>query len=77
MLIVDNDYDKHIEREKERIYLYLADELGFLKVWDLTHLVKKIGLKTNKSYPEIKVSFNPKRKENVDCSSIATSLRKE
>ena len=70
--------------EKERIYVYIVDELGFIKVWDLTYLIKyhlssvisSIGhMKT--PLRSAKVSFNPKRKENVDVTIFAKALRKE
>jgi hypothetical protein len=48
-----------------------------LKVWDLSYVIKKIGFNKSKNYPETKVSFNPKRKEIIDCTVIAKSLRNE
>ena len=67
----------HIGEEQERTYLYVADDIGFLKVYDLTYIIKKTGLKPSESYPKTKISFNVKRKENVDCTSFANALRRE
>jgi hypothetical protein len=60
-----------------RTYLYVADELGFLKVLDLTTVIKKLGFNKASNYPQTKISFNPKRKENIDISSFANSMRNE
>lgn len=60
-----------------RTYIYLTDELGFLKVWDFTNIIKKLGFKQAKNYPQTKISFNPKRSETIDCTGYANSLRNE
>jgi hypothetical protein len=31
-----------INEEKERFFLYLGDELGFIKAWDLTYLITNL-----------------------------------
>jgi hypothetical protein len=59
----DRAYKEDIKVEKERIRVYLTDELGYLKVWDLTHFIQGLGIKKAPNYPENKMSFNPKRKE--------------
>lgn len=56
--------------------MYLGDEQGYLKIWDLTYLVKSLGVKKAGNYPASKMSFNPKRKEQVDQSMIAESFRR-
>mmetsp|Transcript_1193 Transcript_1193/g.1211 ORF Transcript_1193/g.1211 Transcript_1193/m.1211 type:complete len:100 (+) Transcript_1193:2198-2497(+) len=75
--LLEADYQKCIEEEKERCFLYIGDDLGFLKVWDLTYIVKRLGFNKAKNHPKSKVSFNPKRKENIDISSFANQMRKE
>jgi hypothetical protein len=55
---------------KERAYIYLGDELGYLKIWDLSTFLKEFKINVCKSYIEMKGSFNPTRKENIDCSFV-------
>ena len=35
------DYDETVNEAKNRYQFYFGDEYGFLKVWDLTYLLKK------------------------------------
>ena len=72
-----DDYEKNLGVVKDRIYLYLADEIGFLKVWDLTYLVAFLKFSPAPNYPKTKVSFNAKRKENIDYSIHMSSIRSE
>ena len=39
-----DDYNDHIDEEYERIYLYIGDEYGFIKIWNLTSVIKDIGI---------------------------------
>ena len=32
----DEEYNKTLDKEFDRIYLFLGDERGFLKIWNLT-----------------------------------------
>jgi len=34
------EYDKTLHEERERIYAYIGDEHGYLKVWDLSYVLK-------------------------------------
>lgn len=63
---------------KERFLFYFGDEVGFLKVWDLTYLLENCKVeRCKKTYAEyMKSSFNPSRIEGVDVSKLANSLRK-
>ncbi len=70
--LVDNN---DIHEIKERCYIYLSDEHGYVKVWDFTGLLKNI--KKVPSYVSTKLNFTPKRKENINVSTIADVVRRE
>ena len=77
--MLDPDYDDSIDEVKDRVIFYLGDEVGFLKVWDLTFLLETYEIKPcTQTYAESKVeSYNPSRIEGVDVSQlVSTSLRK-
>lgn len=76
MQSVGADYNDTLDEEKERIYMYLGDEHGFLKIWDLTSFVSKIGVAKVKCIPETKGAYNPRRQEVVDCSAFTSQYRK-
>ena len=38
---MDPEYDAKIDEECLRVYLYLGDDFGILKLWDLTYLLEK------------------------------------
>ena len=73
---VGADYNETLDEEKERIYMYLGDEHGFLKIWDLTSFVSKVGVAKVKCIPETKGAYNPRRQEVVDCSAFTSQYRK-
>jgi len=53
--MLDPDYDDYNDEEKEkkeRYYLYLADELGFIKLWDLTHMLESCEFEVVTPYIE-------------------------
>lgn len=62
------DYNANINNEIERIYLYLGDEGGFLKIWDLTSVFKNSGIEKIKAVTEQKTAYNPFRMEKIDCT---------
>ena len=39
MECLDPEYDTNLDEEKPRVYLHLGDDLGILKLWDLTYLL--------------------------------------
>ena len=39
MECLDPEYDTNLNEEKPRVYLHLGDDLGILKLWDLTYLL--------------------------------------
>ena len=39
-VLLDPEYDADVDKEKERIYMYLGDDFGILKLWDLTYLLE-------------------------------------
>lgn len=38
---LDPNYDDTVNEEKVRIYLYLGDDFGIMKQWDLTYLIQQ------------------------------------
>lgn len=57
--------------------MYIADELGFVKIWNLEQLLREIDIGEVESYTKTKASFNPKRNETLDASKSVLSYRKE
>ena len=51
--------------------MYLSDELGYIKIWDLDKIIKALGVQPAPNYTETKISFNPKRNETLDFSRQA------
>ena len=41
---LDPTYDETVDEEKMRVMLYLGDDAGILKLWDLTYIIKNAGL---------------------------------
>ena len=35
----DPNYDEEVDVEKKRTFFYFGDELGMIKVWDITYLL--------------------------------------
>ena len=66
---VGADYNEKLHVKKERAYIYIGDELGYLKIWDMQTFIDEFGLKQCKSFIELKGNYNPTRKESVDCSA--------
>jgi hypothetical protein len=71
---VGPDYNDTINIEKERTYVYVGDEFGYLKIWDLQALIESTGIKKCKKHTDSK-AFNPRRQEVVDCSSYTNQQR--
>ena len=60
------------------MYLYLGDDAGFIKIWDMIPTLKKIGVGKVKSFISQKTGqYNPYRMERVDCSDMANAMRQE
>ena len=76
---MSHDYDETINEDRNRVMLYFGDEFGFLKVWDLTHLLLKTGLgPLVQNHRQWKgTAFNPHRIENIEISHfVSMTLRK-
>jgi hypothetical protein len=71
----NDDYNDHIEEEFDRLYLYIGDEYGFIKVWNLTTIIREIGIPPCKGMRDGLRSFNPFRQEKIDCSEMANQIR--
>ena len=39
MINMDPEYDSQVEDEKQRVYMYLGDSFGIIKLWDLTYVL--------------------------------------
>jgi len=69
-------YNSTIHEVKDRTLLYIGDEAGFIKLWDLDLAIERTGIKPVKAFRDMKVQYNPYRMEKVDCSELASSIRK-
>ena len=56
-----DDYDDHIDEELNRIYLYIGDEYGFIKIWNLTNIIRDIGIGPCKGMKDGIKTINPYR----------------
>ena len=77
--LLDPDYDQKINEKCERLLLYFGDELGFIKAWDLTYLLKCSGCgPLFQTHPELKGgAYLPHRIESIEVSSfIVASLHR-
>ena len=72
---VGEDYNERIHEVKERNYLVLGDEFGFIKLWDFTELYKQIGVDKVKRFVDLRLAFNPYRQETVDCNLVTAGHR--
>jgi hypothetical protein len=72
-----HQYNLDCEVERHRTYLYLADDQGYIKVWDLNQIIIETGLQRADSYVSTKINFMPKRKEHIDVRVLAEPLRLE
>jgi hypothetical protein len=72
-----HEYNLECGEERHRTYLYLADDQGYIKVWDFNQIIIETGLQRADSYVSTKINFMPKRKENIDLRVLAEPLRQE
>ena len=62
----------------DRWYMYLGDQTGLLKVFDLTQVIKASGsVKQAKPVHETNPKYFPTRKEVLDASSYAQHVRED
>lgn len=72
-----SDYDETIDEEKLRAFVYLGDEFGCLKLWDLTHLMERFEIGPCQSHRETRGDqYNTLRTEMVNVKSFASQIRK-
>jgi WD40 repeat protein len=69
-------YNDGIDEVKDRVFVFIGDEQGYLKVWDFTSVIEKSGIRKIKPLRETKSAFNPFRLEKVNCSDLAAQVRK-
>ena len=79
MTIVKNDreeFNADANKKLNRIFMYVADEMGYLKLFNLTNLVRSIaGLEKVPNQVEGR-AFNPRRQEIIDTALMAQQIRK-
>ena len=67
---LDPKYDEEIDHEKDRIYVYIGDDFGVMKLWDMTYLLESSICEPTKSWKEIRgKNYNPVRKENINAGA--------
>ena len=57
------------------MYVYVADELGFVKIWYINHVIEFYNVKKVPKWCDTKPSFNPFRQETIDASHYINDLR--
>jgi len=72
---VGEDYNERRHEIRERVYIVLGDELGYLKLWDLTAYLETSGVDKVPRHIDVKTAFNPRRQEKVDCSGVTAGHR--
>lgn len=74
---LDSEYDSTIEDEKLRVYMYIGDEFGIMKLWDLSHVIQKRKIEPCRPFWEVRGDqYFPNRSEKVNASGYASRLRK-
>lgn len=74
---LDPEYDANIDKEQRRVYLYVGDDFGILKLWDLTYfLANSIVTPCKPVWQTRGDQYFPGRTETVNVSSYASRLRK-
>ena len=73
-IFLDPEYDEQIKEEKERIYMYVGDDFGIIKVWDMTYLLESAkDIEPCISHKEKRgKNYHPNRKENVNARAHYT-----
>ena len=71
--IVEKEEERSCQREK--LYIYLGDQLGFIKIWDFTDLLESLGVGKCARYIDTKPYFNPNRIETIDHYDYANEIR--
>ena len=76
--MIAQDYDKQLFNKKERTFLYIGDDQGYLKCLDVTHIIKKAKIKkeTMTHKEKMKSNYTPNRCEGIEITSfVSCSLR--
>ena len=73
---LDPEYDEKIEQEKLRVYLYIADEYGIIKQWDLSYILEQSFVEPCRPVWQVRGdAYNPNRAEKVNVSGYAMRMR--
>ena len=69
-ILLDPKYDEDVNVEKERTYMYVGDDFGILKLWDMTYLLETAGYPKCRPHKETRgKNYYPNRKENVNVKA--------
>ena len=44
MVLLNPNYDVDVEDEGEHLYVYVGDDIGFIKLWEMGELMKVHGI---------------------------------
>ena len=76
MEYLDPEYDAKIDEEKLRISMYLGDDFGILKLWDLTYFLANSFVEPCEPVWKTRGDqYFPNRTESVNVSTYADRLR--
>ena len=76
MTHLDPDYDSTVDEEKMRIMLYLGDDFGILKQWDLTYFIENSFVEACRPVWETRgEQYFPGRTESVNVQGYADRMR--
>lgn len=70
-MLKERKWKKAYSRNVEKTYLYLCDNIGYVKIWNLTEMLESHKIDAVKPYIETVVNYFPSRSERIDVSSVA------
>jgi hypothetical protein len=67
-----------VEVKMPRTFAYIGDELGYLKCFDITNILKKSDFKKEETiYKDTQKTYTPNRCEGIEITAfVADSLRR-
>jgi hypothetical protein len=73
----ERKWKKTYSKEVEKIYLYLCDNAGYVKVWNLTEMIEAHKIEQVPSYIDTVLNYYPSRSERINLTSTAHFARKD
>jgi hypothetical protein len=73
----ERKWKKTYSREVEKTYLYLCDNSGYVKIWNLTEMIEAHKIDAVAPYIDTVVNFFPSRSERINLTSTAQFARKD